>query len=139
MNIQLNGRFILCFYLLCLFFKQQSPLEYFSLILFVFVQYRVVFKLSVNDVIVSQKSSNGEGEQHFFERDYKRSAGLKNIFLNVCVRDEGTKCQSQAIFCQRLKMLLNMSERPKIQGACTKKTQNKTRNKPMETAQTILN
>ena len=31
----------------------------------------VVLKLSISDVIVSQKGSNGDGKLHFFGRDYK--------------------------------------------------------------------
>ena len=45
-----------------------SPLGYFSLILFAFVQWSMLgrLKLSVSDVIVSQKGSNGDRKLHFF-------------------------------------------------------------------------
>ena len=45
-----------------------------------------MFQLSANDVIVSQKGSNGEGKQHFYGRDY------------MCDRYEETKCQSKDSF-----------------------------------------
>ena len=43
-----------------------SPLGYFSLILFAFVQWSMLgrLKLSVSDVIVSQKGSNGDRTLH---------------------------------------------------------------------------
>ena len=31
---------------------------------------QVVFKLSISDIIVSQKGSKGDGKLHFFGRDY---------------------------------------------------------------------
>ena len=57
-----------------------------------------MLKLSICDVIVSLKSSNGDGKQHFLGRDYifdllslpKNTRG-EDILVNVCVRYEGTK------------------------------------------------
>ena len=72
-------------------------------------------KLSICDVIVSQKGSNGDGKLHFFGRDYillalvvkKIPLGQRGILIwsfdivtkrgehglvTVCVRYEGTKC-----------------------------------------------
>ena len=48
-----------------------------------------MLKLSICDVILSQKSSNGDGKQRFFGRDYKRG---KHSFVNVYVSYKGTKC-----------------------------------------------
>ena len=43
-----------------------------------------ILKLSVSDVIVSQKGSNGDRKLHF--------SGWDNIFVSVCVKYKRTKC-----------------------------------------------
>ena len=79
------------------------------------------FKLSVHDIIVSQKVSNGDGKLLFFGQNYnftrtlcaklftswkvelfetaneRGEQGLEIIFVNVCVRYEGTKCQRKKV------------------------------------------
>ena len=56
----------------------------------------IVLKLSICDVTVSQKSSNGDGKLDFFGTLFTRCLCTKIQFNNkrgdVCLRYEGTKC-----------------------------------------------
>ena len=62
-------------------------MDYFYLVLFIFVQLSMFrrLKLSVSDVIVGQKRFQLRWKAKFLW------AGI-NIFVNVCVRYEETKC-----------------------------------------------
>ena len=55
-------------------------------------------KLSVSDFINSQKGFNGDSK-------------LKNIFVNVCVWYEGTKCKSKNVICSKWVCSLILSKR----------------------------
>ena len=52
--------------------------------------YYDILKLSVSDVVVSQKSSNGEGKEHFFWREYNFTCSLcTNVHLWAKIMGEG--------------------------------------------------
>ena len=60
--------------------EKLSPLAYFSLKFFVFVQW-FVLELSISDIIVSRKGSNVDGKLHFFGLDY-------NFTCTLCAKYE---------------------------------------------------
>ena len=97
-----------------------------------------LLKLSIIDVIVSQKGSNGDGKLHLFGRDYilfalfaqkyifgqrymlSRSSDpvTSKNFINVSVRYQGAKCYSQKVILSAWKCCLKWVCAFDIDWAC---------------------